>query len=80
MTAPFSSVSGPMSTTPTSPFGGQRRVVGHVDDRHVCDAHHDAAVCGRRRERLRGGETLLEVGEDVVDALDADGEPHQARA
>src|SRR6478735_1710322 len=31
------------------------------------------------RRSLGGGETLLEVGEDVVDVLDAHGEPHEPR-
>ena len=57
-----------MSTTPTSPSAG-RLTVGTSE-----------IVIGCRLERFGGGEALFQVGQDVVDALDADREAHQARA
>ena len=61
-----------MSTTAHLAFDGQRGASA-TSERVISDRSLAA-------ERLRPRRTRLEVGEDVVDALDADREPHQVRA
>ena len=62
------------------PVTGAER--GGVADRHGRHraSHADPLHPGFGRSGLGGGEALLEVGEDVVDVLEADREAHQARA
>src|SRR6202007_2229164 len=84
MTTPLSSVSEPMWTTPTSPSAGsvwvgtcEIVISGPSERRHgmrVTAAGLGFAVFSG------GGEAKLEVGQDVVDAFDAHGQPHTPRA
>src|SRR5277367_2874688 len=77
-TTPLSSVSEPTSTMPTSPSAGS-----------VCVGTSEIVICGssERRHgvriagvRVNGGESELEVGQDVVNALDTHGQSDQARS
>src|SRR6202035_4850343 len=77
-TTPLSSVSEPTSTMPTSPSAGS-----------VCVGASEIVTCGssERRHgvriagvRVSGGESELEVGQDVVNALDTHRQPDQTGA
>src|SRR6201994_499184 len=83
ITSPLSVVSEPTSTNPISPSAGSVWVgtweivmsgpsTGRDGPRPV-GTRGRAVLAGRR-------EAELQVGQDVVDPLDADGQPHQARA
>src|ERR1700733_9736240 len=81
MTAPLSVVIEPMSTRPTSPSAGSVCVgTSKIVMSKSSEGRHGLRVAtgisGRTEFPCRG-EAELEVGQDVVDALDADGQPHQ---
>src|SRR5690606_17145850 len=74
-------------------WGGRRRPSNHVGRAAVAGARRGTGRAGRSHalvvllvglagpavSDLGGGEALLEVGDDVVDRLEADREAHQAR-
>src|SRR5690349_4673778 len=87
-TVPFSRSSAPMFTSPISPSAG-RFAGGRSGDTVGISvivtvffsrnrSHRRRCFGGSIAERTRGGETLLQVGEDVFDALEAHGQTYQA--
>ena len=84
ITAPLSSVSEPIPTTPTSPSAGSvcvgtSEIVISASSERRHGVRVTAAGCGAAVFASRG-EAKLEVGQDVVDAFDAHGQPDQPGA
>src|SRR5689334_13203751 len=83
ITVPLSSVSEPMSITPTSPSAGSVWVgTSEIVMSDSSERRHGLRVAAARRRVIYPGrrEAKLQIRQDVVDALDTDGQPHQPGA